>query len=319
MVGSSPMPRVRLAHFSDVHYTLGPLVDLREALRGKRFASLLSWAFGGRRERFGESRERIGALLDDIDRERVDHAICTGDLTAASLDQEFAGIAEVFGARLEAPDRYTVLPGNHDRYVPIALEERSFERRFATLCPGVDGGFPFAKTIAPGVRVVAIDASRPTSFIDASGLCGGAQRAKMRELLAADEGSVTIVAMHYGLLRWNGKPDHEHHRMLDWEAVLHDLDTSPARIALVLHGHIHGAFTAASAKRTMICAGSALDRLVECGYFVYEIDLESLEVSVERRRWSPKTRRFEAIDCGDFQAAVRERRGLRLAHQGFAR
>ena len=311
------MARIRLAHFSDVHYTLGPFVNPRESLRGKRLASLFSYWLGGRRERFAESPARIAALLQDVDAAKVDHAICTGDLTAASLDEEFAGIAELFGARLQQPERFTVLPGNHDRYVANAVIERSFERRFASLCPGAESGFPFAKTIAPGVRVVVIDAARPTSFVDASGLCGGAQRAALRELLAADTESVTLVAMHYGLLRWTGSPDRRLHQMRDWKAVLGELDASPARIALILHGHMHGAFTASSKRRTMVCAGSAIDLLVECGYFLYEIDLDSLAISIERRKWNRKAMRFDTIDCHDFEVAVRERRGARLRHQAL--
>ncbi len=309
------MARIRLAHFSDVHYTLGPFVNPRESLRGKRVASLLSYWLGGRRERFAQSDVRIAALLDDVDAANVDHAICTGDLTAASLDEEFAGVAELFGPRLERPDRFTVIPGNHDRYVANAVIERSFERRFSVLCPGAVTGFPFAKQMAPGVRVVAIDAARPTAFVDASGLCGGAQRSALRDLLAADTESVTIVAMHYGLLRWNGKPDGRLHRMRDWQAVLSELDASPARIALVVHGHMHGAFTASSPRRTMICAGSAIDLIVDCGYFIYDIDATTLSISIERRKWNRQLGRFESIDCAAFEAAVRERRGARLPHQ----
>ncbi len=306
------MARIRLAHFSDVHYTVSPLSSPRESFRGKRAASFVSWLVGGRRERFRDSPERIRALLEDVDRAGVDHALCTGDLTAASLDEEFAGVAAIFGARLGRPDRFTVLPGNHDRYVRSAIEERSFERRFASLCPGADRGFPFEKDLAEGARVVAIDASRPTSFIDASGLCGGAQRGALRELLGRDTERVTIVAMHYGLLRHDGRPDRPLHRMRDWERVLADIDASPARIALVLHGHMHGAFTVPSRKRTIVCAGSATDLLVECGYFIYEIDLASLAVSVERRGWNERHERFESIACSEIEAAIRDRRGARL-------
>jgi 3',5'-cyclic AMP phosphodiesterase CpdA len=311
------MPRFRLAHFSDVHYTLGPLVNPRESFRGKRIASFVSYVVGGRRERFARGPERIAALLEDVDRVGVDHALCTGDLTAASLDEEFAGIASLFGDRRARPDRFTVLPGNHDRYVPSAVIERHFERHFGSLCPGAEGGFPFEKTLASGVRVVAIDAARPTTFADASGLCGPAQRAAFRELLAKDTESVTLVAMHYGLLRYTGEPDRFLHRMRDWEPVLADLDASKARVALVLHGHMHGAFTASSKRTTMICAGSATDLLVDCGYFIYEIDTDSLEVSIERRHWNRRDHRFETVDVSDFEAAVRARRGARLPHQAI--
>lgn len=315
MLASPTMPRFRLAHFSDIHYTESPLADPRRSLHGKRLASFFSYFLGGRRERFLDGPRRIATLLDDVDSAGVDHAVCTGDLTAASLEAEFAGLAGVFGPRLERPDRYTVLPGNHDRYVPSAVQKRHFERYFEPLCPGATQGFPFSKTLAPGVRLVAIDPSRPTGFVSAAGLCGKEQLEAFERLLSEDTESTTIVALHYGLLRWNGVPDRERHRLLDYEAVLSVRDASPARIALGVHGHMHGAFTVASAKRTIVCAGSSIDLLVDCGYFVYDIDLDTHAISVERRHWDRHSHRFTSLECHAFEEAMRQRRGFRLPHQ----
>lgn len=309
------MARFRIAHFSDIHYTLDPFDHPRESLHGKRLASFFSYWLGGRRERFADVGSRIATLLDDVDAMGVDHAICTGDLTASSLLAELDGVAALFGSRLQEPGRFTVIPGNHDRYVSSSIASRSFERRFGALCPTEHGDFPFAKTIAPSLRLVAIDAARPTAFIDSSGLCGERQREALRAMLAADTDSVTLVAMHYGLLRWRGTPDRERHGMRDYREVMSILESSPARIALVVHGHMHGAFTVPIGRRTVVCAGSATDLLVDCGYFVYELDLDTLEVSVERRHWNRSTQRFEHLECLDFERALRERRGARLAHQ----
>ena len=42
------MPRLRIAHFSDVHFTLDPFAHPRESLHGKRLASFFSYLVGGR-------------------------------------------------------------------------------------------------------------------------------------------------------------------------------------------------------------------------------------------------------------------------------
>ena len=308
----SAMPRFRLAHFSDVHYTVNPFANLPEGLRGKRLASCVGDFFTRRRARFRNSDERIGALLEDIDQAGVDHALCTGDLTSISLDAEFEGLARVFGSRLTMPDRYTVIPGNHDRYVPSAVRGRAFERFFARLCGGGDQ-FPFAKRLGAGLRVVAIDVSRPTSVTDSSGLCGPAQRTTLARILSEDDRSPTLVAMHYGLLRSSGNEDHLHHRMRDATDILKILNESPARIAIILHGHMHTAFTVHSGRHTIICAGSATDLAVDCGYCIYDIDLDTLAVHVQRRCWNRRLNRYEAVDTTALNDAVQSRRGVKLA------
>lgn len=303
------MPRFRLAHFSDIHYTLNPFLHLPEGVLGKRLAGCASYLVGGRRTRFRDCSERISILLDDVDQAGVDHALCTGDVTSVSLDQEFEGLARLFGPRLHAPEKYTVIPGNHDRYVVEPAALRGFERSFARLSAPQ---YPFAKRIGAGVRVVAIDVSRPTAFTDSSGLCGPEQRAALARILAEDTSSTTFVAMHYGLLRWRGNEDRLHHCMRDARDVLQLLNESPARIALVLHGHMHGAFTVSSGRHPIICAGSATDLLVDCGYCIYDVDLETLAVSVERRHWNRARNRYEAADATALNDAVQQRRGATL-------
>jgi len=309
------MARLRIAHFSDVHFTLDPFAHPRESLHGKRLASFFSYLVGGRRERFTDVGPRIAELLRDVDAMAVDHAICTGDLTASSLPAEIDGIAELFGPRLARPERFTVLPGNHDRYVARVVADGTFERRFGTLCPARPGEFPFEKRLADGVRLVGIDVARPTSFLDSSGLCGERQRGALRDVLASDTESITFVAMHYGLVRWRGQPDRRRHRMRDYREVMAILESTPARIALVLHGHMHGAFTVPIGPHAAVCAGSATDLLVDCGYFVYELDLDTRAITVERRHWNRDAGRFEPSECASFERAVRDRRGAHLRFQ----
>lgn len=280
------MPEVfRLAHFSDIHVTIPPLSQPFSELRGKRRAGLLSYYFGRRRWRFWDVDTRIQALLEDVEAQKPHHAICTGDITQMSFDAEFDRCAELFGARLQQPDRWTVIPGNHDRYVPWAVTAGTFEQRFGSLCGG--GRFPTVKRIHPRVAVVMLDVARPCTFTDSSGLCGPEQLKRAEELLsdASLRDTFVVVALHYGLLRAGGVRDKPTHRIQDDQALVAMLDGDHIRCDLVVHGHMHRAFSVRTAKRLVHCAGSATDLYVAGGYNVYDIDLDSRALTHHRRHW----------------------------------
>lgn len=302
------MSTLRLAHFSDIHYTLSPTASWPLSARGKRLVASAGYYLRGLGARFKDNPRRIAQLLEDVDAAQVDHAICTGDLSSTTLDEELRGLAEIFGSRLSQPERYTLLPGNHDRYVEDAVRRRTFEAQLGGLLPGPT--FPAEKTLPGGVRLLALDPCRPTPAGDASGSVGPAQLAELEALLTADPNTPTIVALHYGLLRYDGRSDRPLHGLIDAPQLIELLDRSPARIILVLHGHMHRAFTVATAKRTIVCAGSAIDLRTDAGYFIFEIDLETLAVRAERRAWNRREQRYERTDTEVITRAIAERRGV---------
>lgn len=278
---------MRLAHFSDIHVTRRLSGAIRRGeLAGKRLIGALNYYAGGRRRHFAQVDARIGALLEDVDAQSPDHVLCTGDVTQMSYEEELDRCAALFGPRLSAPDRYTVLPGNHDRYTREAAEERWFESRFGSLAPDQ---YPAVKRIGDGVTMVLLDVSRPCSVLDSSGLCGERQLSKARAILTdpslADQ--FVIVALHYALLRANGKPDRAAHGIRDWALLLELIDGSDARVDLVLHGHIHRHYQVKSAGSTHVCAGSATDLFLTCGYNLYDLDVERRTFTTIRRCWDP--------------------------------
>jgi 3',5'-cyclic AMP phosphodiesterase CpdA len=273
---------VKLAHFSDIHVTHFPLAG-EFAL--KRLAAVASYTLMGRGAHFEGSDGRIAALLADVDAQGVDHALCTGDLTGVSSEAEFARVAELFGARLQQPERFTCLPGNHDRYVRGT--EGRFEQHFSALCEG--GRFPFVKHLAGGVSVVAIDVARPTSLVDSSGLCGERQRGELLALLtdASLKDRFVVLALHYGLLRAQGQRDRRSHGLRDDLELLALVDRDDVHLDLVLHGHMHRPYVVRTKQRTIVNAGSATDLHVPgCGYHVYDIDPSTRRVRVTRRGWT---------------------------------
>ena len=280
---------MRLAHFSDIHVTHFPLSG---EFAVKRAAAVVSYSLFGRGRHFEGSDARIAALLRDVDGQQVDHALCTGDLTGVSLDAEFDAIVELFGGRLVQPTRFTCIPGNHDRYV--SRSHRSFEQRFANLCEG--GVFPFAKKVEGGVTIVGIDATRPTSVIDSSGLVGPAQREKLLQILTDPslKNQCVVLALHYGLLKSKGQRDKPAHGLRDDLELMALVDRADVTVDLILHGHMHTPYAIRTQRRQIINAGSGTDLHMRCGYNVYSIDTHSFTLKLERREWNRETLRYEA-------------------------
>lgn len=279
---------MKLAHFSDIHVTHFPLSG---AFALKRLAAVTSFSLAGRGKHFEGSDQRIAALLAHVESQNVDHALCTGDLTGVATERELERAAELFGDRLRQPERYTVIPGNHDRYVTSA--KGLFEKHFATLCEGAS--FPAVKHLPSGVTLVLLDAARPTSLIDSSGLIGEAQRSKALSILSDPslKDRFVIVALHYGLLRMTGKRDSRPHGLRDDVELMNLLDRADVSVDLVLHGHLHRPFTIRTKQRHIINAGSATDLHMRCGYNVYDIDVGARRVAVTRHWWNREAGRYE--------------------------
>lgn len=279
---------MKLAHFSDIHVTHFPLSG---GFALKRLAAVTSFSLAGRGKHFEGSDQRIAALLAHVESQRVDHALCTGDLTGVATERELERAAELFGDRLREPGRYTVIPGNHDRYVSSA--NGLFEKHFATLCEGAS--FPAVKHLPSGVTLVLLDAARPTSLIDSSGLIGEAQRSRALSILSDPslKDRFVIVALHYGLLRMTGKRDSRPHGLRDDVELMNLLDRADVSVDLVLHGHLHRPFTIRTKQRHIVNAGSATDLHMRCGYNVYDIDVGAHRVAITRHWWNREARRYE--------------------------
>lgn len=276
---------VRLAHFSDIHVTAPPIAFGARPLLGKRMMGSLNYYIGGRRRHFENVEHRIQRLLEDVDGQGVDHALCTGDITQMSFREEFRRCAELFGDRLLQPKRYTVLPGNHDRYTHDTTNH--FEDWFGTIS-APDGKYPFRKDLDGNVTIVGLDVARPTGLTSSSGFCGRPQLEATRTLLEDAElkSRFVIIALHYGLLRSNGNRDRPGHRIEDDRSLIELVNETDHRIDMVVHGHMHRNYVVSSPKRPLVCAGSATDLAYPCGYNIYDINSAAGTFDITRRVWS---------------------------------
>src|SRR5690606_5972778 len=108
---------ITLAHISDIHLSPMPTVGWR-ALFGKRLPGYLNWKL----RRHGElNSETLTTLVAHMRAQNADFTAVTGDLVNLALTYEMERAGQWLQA-LGASDKIAVCPGNHDAYVPGALE-----------------------------------------------------------------------------------------------------------------------------------------------------------------------------------------------------
>ena len=105
------MPDVRSCAF--VRPALGAAAAAYQ-LAGKRGLGYINWHRG---RKYIHRRETLDAVTRDLKTIATDHIAVTGDLANLSLPIEYAA-ARAWLETLGPPRDVTVIPGNHDAYVP---------------------------------------------------------------------------------------------------------------------------------------------------------------------------------------------------------
>lgn len=220
-----------LAHLSDPHLTSLTKIPPK-ALLNKRILGYLSWQL---RRRFEHRPEVLVALVADLSNQHPDHIAITGDLTQLGLPQECRQAAQWL-ERLGPPRNISVVPGNHDTYVPTPWDQSlAYWRPYMTSDPAQGDRFPFLRRRGP-VALIGVNSAVPTAPLLASGTVGNRQLERLASLLKASrtESLLRIVLIHH--------PPHpeavkSRKRLTDWQplqAVLQDNGCE-----LILHGHSH--------------------------------------------------------------------------------
>lgn len=223
-----------LAHLSDPH--LGPIPQprLRE-LAGKRAIGYFNWKRGRHAIHRSEVLER---LVTDLKAQQPDHIAVTGDLVNIALPLEFTA-ARAWLTQLGAPDRVSLVPGNHDAYVPGVREHFPLAWADYMRGDGVPGGsaatFPFVRRRG-NIALIGVSTAVPSAPFMATGRLGNWQRAALGEVLASlkAEKLFRVLLIHHPPRTLPGR----------WTARLRDSEALLALLArhgaeLVLHGHDH--------------------------------------------------------------------------------
>jgi 3',5'-cyclic AMP phosphodiesterase CpdA len=245
----------RLAHLSDLHIAPLPRARPRD-LMGKRLLGYLSW--WQRRKRV-HLREVLDALVRDLRAIRPDHVAITGDLVNIALPEEFRQAA-VWLENLGGPDWITVVPGNHDVYVPISREE-SWDhwadymrpdppRNGGAVAPDRPGGaarrsangldadtadFPFLRERGP-LALIGLSTAIATPLGWATGHLGETQLRALDALLGrlADGERCRVILLHHSPLE---EISRRRKRLVDAQGLREVIARRGAD--LVLHGHEH--------------------------------------------------------------------------------
>lgn len=169
----------------------------------KRILGYLSWHV---RRRQIHRRAILDLLANDLRAREPDHVVVTGDLTNVSLPAEFE-LATEWLSTLGAPDRVSVVPGNHDAYVAVPYD-RSWARwaTYMTTEHGTDSGrfndgggdFPFIRRRA-WVAVIGLSTAFPSRLGSAAGRLGPQQLDALERWLAClgGEDVFRCVLLHH--------------------------------------------------------------------------------------------------------------------------
>ena len=304
-----------IAHISDLHL-LSPEGPEARRLVGKRFTG---WVNLKLRRESHHKREVAQAVAREVRARNVDHVVITGDVTNLALESEF----EVVRAFLEhdlglAPDRVSMVPGNHDMYTRGAHRTRRFQCYLgeyitsdlpgAAGVPGVDR-FPYVRLRGPAA-IIGLSSAVPSPPLFASGVLGRAQRAALHAVLAHEEvGKRTpVILQHHP---WHN-PVHPVKNLMTGLADADDQHTVLDRLdrGLLLHGHLHrrihqridtarGHLDAVGTTSASLLDGSE-DKMG--GFNLYEIAGDGSVGDIAGYRFEPETGRFVATPIPTYQA-----------------
>jgi 3',5'-cyclic AMP phosphodiesterase CpdA len=225
----------RLAHLSDIH--LGPLPDVTyRDLASKRVVGYVNWQRNRRRHMHDAVLE---TLIADLKASAPDHIAVTGDLVNLGLDSEVE-MARLWLETLGSPQDVSVVPANHDAYVP-----GSFDKACRAWGPWMSGdganqsvdrnAFPYLR-VRGEVALIGVSTARATAPFMANGFFEEGQALRLGRILdeTAQRGLFRVVMVHHPPVRGAVQ---QHKRLFGIGRFHKTVHRHGAD--LVLHGHSH--------------------------------------------------------------------------------
>jgi 3',5'-cyclic AMP phosphodiesterase CpdA len=270
----------RIAHISDLHVLLRTGAQWRAMLFNKRLTGYANTLL--RRGRV-HRREFLLAVLEAASKE-ADHVVVTGDITNLALESEYDDARSLLdGVGIEV----TVVPGNHDIYLPPISHERRFAFHFGDFLKSdlpqlaLDlpaGPFPCVKLRGPAA-IIALSSGVPRPPFIAAGFIGEKQLDALARVLAHPEvvRRTAVILIHHPPVDRRSRIAQLRDGLLDAAEFRRAL--APLARGLVLFGHLHIRVrcvleTAAGALDVVAASGAALDHsdpAVRAGFNLYDI------------------------------------------------
>jgi len=225
----------RLAHLSDIH--LGPLPDVTvRQLASKRITGYVNW----QRNRKNVLDDAVlNALTKDINAIHPSHIALTGDMVNLALDAEIE-VARLWLQEFGGSEAVSLVPGNHDAYVPGAFDKICVSWGKYMAGDGEKGplsrkSFPYLR-VRENVAFIGATSARASAPFMASGYFREDQAERMAVLLerARERGLFRVVMIHHPPVH-GAAPAHK--RLFGIARFQRTIKEHGAE--LVLHGHTH--------------------------------------------------------------------------------
>lgn len=225
----------RLAHISDVH--LGPLPGLTyRELASKRVVGYVNWQRNRRRHMHDAV---IDTIVADMKASTPDHLTVTGDLVNLALDGEIE-MAKHWLETLGSPEDVSVVPGNHDAYVPGAFDKvcRSWAAWMSgdgVTAPIDRNAFPYLR-VRGNVALIGVSTARATAPFMANGFFLEGQAQRLATVLDATNkrGLLRVIMIHHPPVRGAVAQQKRLFGISRFHKTVHRHGAE-----LVLHGHSH--------------------------------------------------------------------------------
>jgi 3',5'-cyclic AMP phosphodiesterase CpdA len=226
----------RLAHISDPH--LGPLPPIAwQELMSKRITGYVNWQ---RHRGKVMASPILGHLMADMKAQNPDHLAITGDLVNLGLDAEVAN-ARLWLDTLGNPTDISIVPGNHDAYVPGALA-----RACKAWSPFMTGDeppkaltpasmFPYLK-LRGSLAIIGVSSAIATAPFLARGAFRPGQAKRLGAILktSGEQGLFRVILIHHPPVRGAAAM----HKRLFGIGLFQSVIAKHGA-ELVLHGHTH--------------------------------------------------------------------------------
>jgi 3',5'-cyclic AMP phosphodiesterase CpdA len=240
-------------------------------------------------------RAYLRAVLEEA-AAHADHVVVTGDITNMAHESEYLEARRLLddvARRVEV----TVVPGNHDIYLPAVGRERRFPHHFAPFVtserPGLAatvpaGDYPFVRLRGPAA-IIGLSSAVPRPPFVSGGVLGGEQLAALGRVLALPEvaSRTPVILVHHPPVDGRSPFTRLRDGLLDADRLRRAVDHLPR--GLLLFGHIHARSRVALKTSTgtldvVSASGAALDHpdpLVRAGFNLYEIAGDGAVARVE--------------------------------------
>ena len=289
---------LRIAHVSDTHVLSMRGVEWRAMLVNKRLTGQANTLL--RRGRV-HRREYLLAVLAAAAAE-ADQVVVTGDITNLSLESEYHEARALLDGVARSVE-VTVVPGNHDIYLPSIHRERRFPHHFRTFLRSdlpelaLDlpaGPYPCVKLRGPAA-IIALSSGVPRPPFVAAGYLGEAQRMALARVLAHPEVArrTPVILVHHPPVDSRSRLARLRDGLVDAAPLRATL--APVARGLLLFGHLHLRVrcvlrTATGALDVVGASGAALDHpdpAVRAGFNLYQVDDDGAVVTIEARVIDP--------------------------------